>query len=331
MSSVSVRQLEAFRAVILTGSVTGAAELLHLTQPTVSKLLAELEYRTGLALFDRVRQRLVPRPEAHSLFQRVDKTFAALEEVTRDARRLAHGQSGHLRIVAMPAFGLSVLPRAVGAFLRERPDVTVDFNIRASTYVTEWVANRQADVGFATATPVSSGVTLQPFERLQGVCVLPADHRLARQAVLRPKDLDGERFVSFGRESAFRHLIDDVFRVEGVARRIVIEVGYAAAACTLVANGAGVAIVDPLSALDAWRAGGIVLAPFDAEVPFVVDTVFPSGIAPSVLAEQFLEAVKSTIRAISEDLDNACKTEKPRPLVTNHRCSTAQIQSQPAP
>ncbi|CAJ5351587.1 bacterial regulatory helix-turn-helix, lysR family protein [Burkholderia pseudomallei] len=306
MSSVSVRQLEAFRAVMLTGSVTSAAEMLHLTQPTVSKLLAELEYRTGLTLFDRVRQRLVPRPEAHSLFQRVDKTFAALEEVTRDARRLAHGQSGHLRIVAMPAFGLSVLPHAVGAFLRERSDVTVDFNIRASTYVTEWVANRQADVGFATATPVHSGVTLQPFERLQGVCVLPADHRLAGHAVIRPTDLEGERFVSFGRESAFRHLIDEVFRVEGVARRIVIEVGYAAAACALVANGAGVAIVDPLSALDAWRAGGIVLAPFDADIPFVVDTVFPSGIAPSVLAEQFLETVHVTLHAMIREVAAGC-------------------------
>ncbi|CAM8820040.1 LysR substrate-binding domain-containing protein [Burkholderia pseudomallei] len=306
MSSVSVRQLEAFRAVMLTGSVTSAAELLHLTQPTVSKLLAELEYRTGLTLFDRVRQRLVPRLEAHSLFQRVDKTFAALEEVTRDARRLAHGQSGHLRIVAMPAFGLSVLPRAVGEFLRERSDVTVDFNIRASTYVTEWVANRQADVGFATATPVHVGVTLQPFERLQGVCVLPSDHRLAGQAVIRPADLAGERFVSFGRESAFRHLIDEVFRVEGVARRIVIEVGYAAAACALVGNSAGVAIVDPLSALDAWRAGGVVLAPFDADVPFVVDTVFPAGIAPSVLAEQFLDTIKATLKQMDKAVTEAC-------------------------
>lgn len=308
MSSVSVRQLEAFRAVILTGSVTSAAEMLHLTQPTVSKLLAELEYRTGLTLFDRVRQRLVPRPEAHSLFQRVDKTFTALEEVTRDARRLAHGHSGHLRIVAMPAFGLSVLPRAIGAFLRERPDVTVDFDGRASTYVTEWVANRQADVGFATATPVNAGVTLQPFERLQGVCVLPADHRLAGLAVIRPTDLAGERFVSFGRESAFRHLIDEVFRAEGVARRIVIEVGYAAAACALVANGVGVAIVDPLSALDAWRAGGIVIAPFGADVPFVVDTVFPSGIAPSVLAEQFLEVVKATLQQMDRAVADVCRT-----------------------
>ncbi|CAJ4013743.1 bacterial regulatory helix-turn-helix, lysR family protein [Burkholderia pseudomallei] len=313
MSSVSVRQLEAFRAVILTGSVTGAAELLHLTQPTVSKLLAELEYRTGLALFDRVRQRLVPRPEAHSLFQRVDKTFAALEEVTRDARRLAQGQGGHLRIVAMPAFGLSVLPRAVGAFLRERPEVTVDFNISASTYVAEWIANRQADVGFATATPVSAGVTLMPFERMQGVCVLSAAHRLAGQAVIRPKDLDGERFVSLGRESAFRHLIDDVFRADHVARRIVIEAGSAAAVCSLVANGVGVAIVDPLSALDAWRAGGIVLARFDADVPFVVDTVFPSGLATSVLAQQFLDTVKSTLQSLLQEVANAREARCDRP------------------
>ncbi|WP_261508763.1 LysR substrate-binding domain-containing protein [Burkholderia multivorans] len=136
--------------------------------------------------------------------------------------------------------------------------------------------------------------------------MLPADHRLAGQAVIRPKDLEGERFVAFGRQSAFRHLIDEVFRVEGVARRIVIEVGYAAAACALVANSVGIAIVDPLSALNAWRAGGITLAQFDADVLFVVDTVFPSGIASSVLAEQFLDTVKATLQEMGEAVIDAC-------------------------
>ncbi|CAJ9895348.1 LysR substrate-binding domain-containing protein [Burkholderia pseudomallei] len=307
MPPVSVRQLEAFRAVIMTGSVTAAGDLLHLTQPTVSKLIADLEHRTGLILFDRIRRRLVPRPEAYSLFQRVDKTFAALEEVGRDARRLALGHSGHLRIVAMPAFGLGVLPRAVGAFLRERPEVTVDFNIGASTYVAEWIANRQADVGFATATPVGPGVTLTSFVTLPGLCVLPAGHPLAERTEIRPRDLDGERFVSFARDSAFRHLIDDVFRTEGVARRIVIESGSAAAACALVAAGTGVAIVDPLSALDGWRAGGVVLARFKPDIPFVVDAVFPSQVTRSVLAAQFLEVVKATLQEMLADVDHACE------------------------
>lgn len=308
-STFTARQLEAFRAVVETGSVTEAGKVLHITQPTVSKLISELERLSGLTLFVRAHGRLVPRPEALSLFQQVDKMFAALEEVTRDARRLARGQVGHLRIVAMPAFGLGLLPRAVGHFLRERPDVTIDFNIRPSTYVTEWIANRQADVGFATATPVDGRVTLTPFETLTGVCVLPAGHPLTARSDIRPRDLAGERFISFGRDSAFRHQLDEVFKTEQVARRIVVEVGFSAAACALVAEGAGIAVLDPVSALDAARAGGIVLRRFQPAVAFAVDSVFSSHTAPSVLATQFLDTVKQTLREMLAAVDSACHAE----------------------
>ncbi|HEV2682725.1 MAG TPA: LysR substrate-binding domain-containing protein [Rhodanobacter sp.] len=306
-AAFSARQLEAFRAVYVTGSVTEAGKLLHITQPTVSKLISELERLSGLTLFERQHGRLVPRPEAISLFQQVDKMFAALEEVTRDARRLAHGQVGHLRIVAMPAFGLGLLPRAVGRFLRERPDVTVDFNILASTYVVERIGNRQADIGFATATPVDGRVKLAPFETLSGVCVLPAGHPLSARRAIRAHDLAGERFVSFGRDSAFRHQQDEVFKAGNVARRIVVEVGSSAAACALVAAGTGIAVLDPLSALDAWRAGGIVLRHFAPGVALAVDLVYPGHTAPSVLATQFLDTVRGTLRDMLAAVDVACE------------------------
>ncbi len=311
MAPMNMRQLEAFRALMLSGSVTGAADLLRVTQPSVSKLIAQLEDNTGLQLFDRVRGRLVPRPEAKTLFPQVDKAFAVLEETARNARRLAQGTSGHLRIVSIPAIGLELMPTVIGQFLKDRPNATVEFNIRASTYVEEWVGNRQVDVGFATATATGAAVVSQPLATLQGVCVLPKGHRLAGRPVIEAADLANERFISLGRDTAFRQFLDRAFEDAGVARRIVIETGYSAAVCSLVAAGVGASVLDPFSALDGWRKGGVALASFRPEVPFSVNSLFPlDAPRPSVLSE-FLSVLAAGIEVVESEIRVACGVSSP--------------------
>src|SRR3954452_16217265 len=145
---MNLRQIEAFRTVMLAGSVTAAAGLLRLTQPTISKLIAQLERQIKLKLFDRVNGRLVPRQEAHSLLQDVDKVLTALEEVGRSARHLARASTGHVRVAAHPSMGAGFLPKAVAAFIADRPDIKVTLHVRESSYVKEWVAGQTADIGF---------------------------------------------------------------------------------------------------------------------------------------------------------------------------------------
>ncbi|GKT19934.1 hypothetical protein AVHY2522_24285 [Acidovorax sp. SUPP2522] len=206
MSHLNIRQLEAFRAVMLSGSVTGASELLRVTQPSVSKLIAQLEANTSLRLFDRLRGRLVPRPEAKGLFLQVDKAFAVLEETARSARRIAHGASGHLRLVSIPACGLEFLPNAISMFLKERENAMIEFNIRSSSYVEEWVSNKQVDAGFATATAAGAGVDVEPFVSLKAVCVLPNAHPLTHKSHIEPEDLATERLCCTNRDADARRL-----------------------------------------------------------------------------------------------------------------------------
>ncbi|HWG06312.1 MAG TPA: LysR family transcriptional regulator, partial [Beijerinckiaceae bacterium] len=113
---LDLRQLEAFRAVMLVGSVTGAGDLLGLTQPTISKLIAQLERRIAMKLFDRERGRLVPRAEAQAFLTQVDKIFKVAEETARHAQRLARGQVGRLRVVAIPPLALGIVPQAITQF-----------------------------------------------------------------------------------------------------------------------------------------------------------------------------------------------------------------------
>jgi DNA-binding transcriptional LysR family regulator len=288
---MNLRQIEAFRTVMLTGSVTAAAEQLGLTQPTISKLIAQLERSAKLKLFDRNRGgRLVPRREAHALLRDVERVMEALEEVGRSARHLARSHVGHIRIAAIPSLGLSFLPKAIAGFLATRPQAGVTLIVREASYVHEWVAAQTMDVGFVTDDfPPGRGTVASLFPtRARAVCVLPDGHPLARRKVLHAKDFADERFVSMGREPTFRALIERAFAEARVARKVTVETNHFAAACIMVAQGLGVSVVDPYSALACHGLGGIVLRPFEPKIPFVVNVLKAVKRPVPLMVEEFL-------------------------------------------
>jgi DNA-binding transcriptional LysR family regulator len=300
---MNLRQIEAFRAVVLMGSATAAGEFLRLTQPTVSKLIAQLERETGLKLFDRQRRRLIPRREAHALLQHVEKVFGALEEVSRGAKQLARSQVGNISIVTTPTFGAGFVPRAVAEFARSHPDVSVRVNVRTSSYVNEWVAGRRADIGLAAEGLVVTGVLAEKFhERFAGVCILPKRHPLARKNVLQPKDFANQRFVSLGRDTTFRHLMDRAFYEAGIDRTIVAETNSFAAACALIAQGDGVGIVNPFSALDCYDGGQVVLRAFQPEIKFAVSLLRPANQPIPLIVEEFISTLQKRHKTMASRL-----------------------------
>ena len=301
---MNLRQIEAFRTVMLAGSVTAAAHLLQVTQPTISKLIAQLERQTKLKLFDRVRRHLVPRSEARALLQEVEKVLRALDDVGRSARHLARGDRGHIRIGAHPSIGTGFLPKAVASFLATRPEITVTLHVRESSYIKEWVAARTADVGFVSDdSPEAVGTIAARFQELPGaVCILPKGHKLAKQKILRPKHFSGERIVSIGRDPNFRSLIERAFVDSGIERKIIAETNHFATACSLVAEGAGVSVVDPYSAFSFHGYGGVVLRQFSPAIKFIVNTIRPAGQPVSVIVDEFLTHVAKHKEAMDRRL-----------------------------
>jgi DNA-binding transcriptional LysR family regulator len=292
---VNLRQIEAFRTVMMTGSVTAAAGSLRLTQPTISKLIAQLERHLKLKLFNRVSGRLVPRQEAHSLLQDVDKVLSALEDVGRSARHLARAHTGHVRVAAHPSLGAGFLPKAIGTFIAARPDIKFTLHVRESSYVKEWVAGQTADVGFVSDDgPQAKGTISVRFqERLGAVCVLPKGHALSDESILKPKHFAGERVVSIGRDPNFRYLIGRAFTDAGIDPKVTVETNNFLSACSLVAENAGITVVDPYSALFLYDAGGVVLRPFSPEIKFVINLIRPVQRPVPVAVEEFLDYVTS--------------------------------------
>ncbi|AZO79126.1 MULTISPECIES: LysR substrate-binding domain-containing protein [unclassified Bosea (in: a-proteobacteria)] len=288
------RQIEAFRTVIVTGGVTAAAHALHISQPAVTRLIHDLQYALGLKLFAKRGTRLVPTNEALSLYREVERQFVGLDRIERAAKSLRDGESGRLRIAALPTFNVGFLPRILGRFMLDRPGLEAAVYGSISSQVVDWVASGFCDVGFAQGPLDFPNIEVDMLAPVSGVAVLPEGHRLTEKSVLEPADFIGEPFVSLEQTTPMRYRIDAVFSSAGIARQARVETPLSMIACGLVAAGAGVAIVDPFTAFE-FHGRGIVVRPFRPAVLYEIGVVWASGRFRSALALDFVDAVRAAV------------------------------------
>lgn len=288
---MNLRQLEAFLAVMTSGSVTQAANAMHLSQPAVSKLIADLEHAVGFRLFIRNRgAALIATPEAQLFYFEVERSFIGIEALRRIAGDIRNLSVGNVRIAALPALAVSFLPAVLKRFQDQHPQVTIQLQTRSSSTVRQWIANQQFDLGLATTAREADGVTARRFLRCAGACVLPPGHPLTSKAEIRPEDLRDQPFISLAGEDPSRRRIDRVFEEAGVTRRLTVETQYAMTICGLVLQGVGCSILNPVTASD-FAAKGLVVRPFTPRIDFEYMLYVPTVRPQSQSAARFIEVM----------------------------------------
>lgn len=291
------RQLEAFRHVMVAGSMTIAAELLKISQPAVSRLIKDLEKTLGIRLFRREGNRLIPGAEAQLLFREVDRFYQGMEQVERVAEDLKHVRIGSLRIASMHTLGLSLLTEGVRQFALARPDLAISLDVRNSLGILELTAAHQFDIGFVQMTGTEyPGVDVTPLPSAASVCVLPRRHPLARKKVIQLTDLDGESLISLSRNSPMRLRLDMALDAAGVSCRRTIDTTLAHVACSMVAGGLGITVVDPFTA-GRQRDSEIVWRPLRPTVPFEFSMVLPAHRPRSKVVEDFIQVMRKQFSA----------------------------------
>ena len=296
MRHLNFRQVEAFRALMLTASTVRAAALMQVTQPAVSRLVRDLQEALELKLFERRGTRLVPTHEAVSLYGEVERSFVGMERIAQAARELRTRRAGVLRVAAMPALCNGFLPRFSGQFLAERPRIDFALLGLISSSVLDWVISDQCDLGFAAAPIEHAAASFEAMPPVRYVAVLPEGHRLARRRVLRTEDFANQPFVALGPTTPSRHLIDDVFSRHGVSRVLRVETPLSEIACALVASGLGLSICDPFTANE-YSTRGVVSRPFEPALAFQVSALYPSHRALSPVAREFISGFAAYIES----------------------------------
>ena len=291
---MNLRQIEAFRTVMIAGSVTGASEALAISQPAVSRLIADLEYSLGFDLFDRRRgHALQPTEEAEALYREVDKAFVSLDHLMKAGRDIQSLRRGYLRVVGPPFVSNGLLTEAAATFLDAFPDVSVSIEARPHNEVVEMIALRQQDVGVAVLPVKHPAIDVQRLADYRAVCVVAEGSPLAGQRSIRLESLESEALISATTGTQIHLMTEHAFRQCGIRPRIRVDARTQEAACYMVAQEKGVAILsEPLPA-HIRDYPGTVIKPISPALPVSLGILTSNLRAPSRRVREFVNAVRA--------------------------------------
>jgi DNA-binding transcriptional LysR family regulator len=294
---MNLRQIEVFRAVMLAGSVPGAAQLLHVSQPGISRMLAHIELQLGLRLFERSRGKLRATPEAQALYAEVEQVYRGVQRIDDRARDLKTGGGLALRVLASPSTALEAVPRAVAELSVQYPTARIYMETQLVREMVGQLARGEADVAISTLPIEHALLASQAIGSWSLACVFAAGHPFAARRSVGVRELLEEPLIAFSPDTPQGRLLHDWSREHGVAPRSRVEVRSGQAACALAACGAGVAIVDDLTAR-AWQSSKLGFRPLARSPSFEVRAVHNASLPPSALAHSFVERVKAGLRAL---------------------------------
>ncbi|WP_409273794.1 LysR substrate-binding domain-containing protein [Pseudomonas sp. KCJK9111] len=284
--AINFKQIETFRAVMLSGSMTAAAQALHTSQPNVSRLIAQLERANGFKLFERVGGRLLPTDEGAQFFADVERAFIGLHSLETSAEHLKRGGTGQLRIGAVPSLTHGLLPKIIQRFRQQNPHVHISIHTNDSPNVAHWAATRFCDVCLVSYVAEDMpGVQSQIICDVPGVCIFPKGHRLGALQAVTPADLKGEEFISLSHTDGSRTRLDRLF-AEDDPRVLNLDATHAATVCSLVGLGLGVSVVSPLVAAE-YLHTGIDIRPFTPQLRFYTYLLLSSDRPENVLTRRF--------------------------------------------
>jgi len=297
---MNLRQMEVFRAVMFAGGVNNAAELLHVSPPSISKVLAQATKVSGLMLFERVKGRLIPTPEAHQLYEEIDKLWHGVEKVRDTSRELAVGARATLRLVCSASLAPYLVSRTVARLYDQFPRLHCRVQVVAPDIVIQTLLDRSTHLGIALAPHDNPNLATIKTYQCGLACVMRSDHPLAAKKLIKPSDLAGERVISSPESTPFGQTLRRAFGPAGASMHRDFECTSSTTACWFAQAGVGIAVVDQV-AIAGGLLAGLEVRPFQSSeklpVRIVRNRYRPMSVAERAFVDIFDEVWKSMTNA----------------------------------
>ena len=291
---MNLRQIEVFRAVMMTGSVTGAAHLLSVSQPGVSRMLGHIELQLGLKLFQRIKGKLRPTPEAQVLYAQVVNVYQGVKRIEDCAKELKTGGGLALRVLASPSIALQLLPKAVAETTTQFPNANIYMETQLVREIVGQLLAGDADIAISSLPVDHPMLQCKPVGKWALCCVFHADHHFATRRTIGPRDILNERLIAFSPDTPQGKAIGQWSAEANQPIDSKIEVRSGQVACALAASGAGVAVVDSLTA-HAWRHPDLVFRPITKAPTFNAYEIRNASAALSLISNFLMTKVKEQL------------------------------------
>ena len=248
---MSARQIEVFRAVMIAGSLSGAAQQLNVSQPSLTRLVRRIEDQVGFPLFDRVKGRLLPTAEARMVFARIRHIQEQLDGLDEAIGQIARGDSGLFRLGASPSLAQRLAPQALARFRARFPAVPLHFDVLTLGQIVDYLALGRGECVLTMAPMGHPAIESRPLWPGRLACIMPAAHLLADRAAISPMDLLDQPLIVCEPDTPHGRLVHDLFAEIGAAPRVSVTSRFAETAIGLTEAELGIAVVDEFTAMGA--------------------------------------------------------------------------------
>lgn len=292
---IKLRQIEVLHAILSTGSVTAAANVLHVSQPAVSKVLQQAERQLGFRLFVRDGNRLRPTEEAQALYREIEQIFPRIDAVQRLAENLRHGVGRTLRLAVLPSLAQTLLPTALAAFKPKHPALDIEIRTQHTQELVNSLILRDADLGFDFGGVDHPAIERKTLIVSEYVCITPVGW-FASGKILTANDLlPLPRIRMLFADPLTRRLTEpDALALNESPSSLSVQSYHAAS--ELVRKGLGFALVDPFTAL--MKAGVDIAAHYlDPALAMRFDCLVLRNRPSSALDQELAEILMRTAEA----------------------------------
>ncbi|HAS6643025.1 TPA: LysR family transcriptional regulator [Vibrio parahaemolyticus] len=289
---MNLRQLEVFYAIMQAGTVSGAARLLHVSQPNVTRVLAHTEQQLGFALFERVKGRLVPTQEAKALLPEAEKVYQQLGQFRSLTNKVKQGTQ-HLRVGAPPVLAAHLLAPTV-ALLSKEHDISFELLTANRDELCSGLLKHELDVAIAfgeeTPPAIMGHVLLKEYLTL----IAPKSAAIPAEKTVILEELICHDLPIIGLDSRdpLGLLLHQTLSARDEHYQHAITVRSYSAAAELVKHQAGFAIVDPWTAKQYLQDDAVSVHALEPNMSFSVSILFAEHTPQSIATKQFITALK---------------------------------------
>jgi DNA-binding transcriptional LysR family regulator len=293
---LTLRQIEVIRAIMVTGTIAGAAKLLNVSAPGLSRLMKHTEDTVGVPLFLRRHGRYVPTPEARDVFDLLDNIHRKVEDLQGALDHLGSGEGRGLRFASVPSIANAIVPRTVERLRRRFPGLSIDFDILMVEQAIDYLLLGRGEVVAVSARFDHSIIDFAPLVAGRLVCIVPAGSALAEKSSIRLFEIAAHPLIGSDAADPLGRLVSGLFREQGMEYRTDIRTRFGATMGGLVAAGQGIAVVDEFTVAHGII-GGIHVLEIEAETSFQTYAAYRNDLAASVYAEALTAALRDEMTA----------------------------------
>lgn len=289
---MTLRQIEVIRAIMISGTIAGAAALLHVSAPGISRLMKYTERALKLRLFERRQGRYMPTPEAEDIFEQINGIYKKVDDLHFTLSRIERGADIEFRLGSVPSISHVMVPRAVEQLRKLHPDLRLDINILKIEEAVDYILLGKGELAVMSYRLEHPGLEFLPLAQGRLVCIVPQGHPLAAAADVSAADMARYPLIGIEPTDPYGRIMSSLFERANVAVDLIIKARFGSTVCALVKAGLGVAIIDEFT-IAHGAMPGIVAVPIRDETPFQTYIAVRNDRALSLYAENFIRLLKT--------------------------------------